>query len=156
MNIKPCFNYKQGIYFPKCLFVKQMEDLKNIARQAGAELGQAQLQLELGFTVFKVCCIILMISKYHYISLSTMGLSLASYTYLHTSLHNCYLPCLLACLLTYFPISRLSTSYLLAIYMTNYKLHLYFPRWWGWVVIIKLKAYISSDWTGTELGNKLN
>ena len=46
--------------------------------------------------------------------------------------------------------------------MTNYKLHLYFPRWWGWVggwvgvVIIKLKAYLSSDWTGTELGNKLN
>ena len=33
--------------------------------QAGAELGQAQLQLELGFTLIKVCCIILMITNYH-------------------------------------------------------------------------------------------
>ena len=36
-------------------------------KQAGAELGQAQLQLELGFTLIKVC-IILMIqntSTYH-------------------------------------------------------------------------------------------
>ena len=39
-----------------------------------AELGQAQLQLELGFTLIKVCCIILMITNYHYISLSTISL----------------------------------------------------------------------------------
>ena len=31
--------------------------------QAGAELGQAQLQLELGFTLIKVCCISLMITN---------------------------------------------------------------------------------------------
>ena len=36
--------------------------------QAEAELGQAQLQLELGFTLIKVCRIILMITNYHYIS----------------------------------------------------------------------------------------
>ena len=45
-----------------------------VIKQAGAELGQAQLQLELGFTLFKVCCIILMITNYHYISLSTISL----------------------------------------------------------------------------------
>ena len=39
--------------------------------------------------------------------------------------------------------SRLSTSYLLTIYMVNFKLHLYFPGWVG-VVIIKLKANLSS------------
>ena len=43
-------------------------------KQAGAELGQAKLQLELGFTLIKVCCIILMITNYHYISLSTISL----------------------------------------------------------------------------------
>ena len=43
-------------------------------KQAGAELGQAQLQLGLGFTLIKVCCIILMITNYHYISLSTISL----------------------------------------------------------------------------------
>ena len=32
-------------------------------KQAGAELGQAQLQLELGFTLIKVCCITLMITN---------------------------------------------------------------------------------------------
>ena len=31
--------------------------------QAGAELGQAQLQLEIGFTLIKVCCISLMITN---------------------------------------------------------------------------------------------
>ena len=31
--------------------------VKEIEKQAGAELGQAQLQLELGFTLIKVCCI---------------------------------------------------------------------------------------------------
>ena len=31
--------------------------------QAGAELGQAQLQLELGFTLIKVCCISLMVTN---------------------------------------------------------------------------------------------
>ena len=39
-----------------------------IPQQAGTELGQAQLQLELGFTLIKVCCITLMITNYHYIS----------------------------------------------------------------------------------------
>ena len=71
------------------------------AKQAGAELGQAQLQLELGFTLIKVCCITLIITNYHYISLSTIGLSFVTSTYLHTSLLNCYLPCLLAYLLSY-------------------------------------------------------
>ena len=62
--------------------------------------------------------------------------------------------------------SRLSTSYLLTIYMVNFKLHLYFPGWVGWlrrlcgglfaeamwwVVIIKLKAKLSS--AGTRLAN---
>ena len=46
----------------------------NKKKQAGAELGQAQLQLELAFTLNKVCCIILMITNYHYISLSTISL----------------------------------------------------------------------------------
>ena len=32
-------------------------------KQAGAELGQAQLQLERGFTLIKVCCISLMITN---------------------------------------------------------------------------------------------
>ena len=58
-------------------------------QQAGAELGQAQLQLELGFTLLKVCCIIWMITNYHYISLSTIGLNFVTSTYLHTSLLNC-------------------------------------------------------------------
>ena len=33
------------------------ETVENITKQAGAELGQALLQLELGFTLLKVCCI---------------------------------------------------------------------------------------------------
>ena len=37
-------------------------------KQAGDEQGQAQLQLDLGFTLIKVCCIALMITNYHYIS----------------------------------------------------------------------------------------
>ena len=41
--------------------------------KTGDELGQAQLELELGFTLIKVCCIILIISNYHYISLSTIS-----------------------------------------------------------------------------------
>ena len=68
-------------------------------KQAGAELGQAQLELDLGYTLIKACCIILIITNYHYISLSTIGLSFVTSTYLHTSLLNCYLPCLLAYLL---------------------------------------------------------
>ena len=55
-------------------------------KQAGAELGQAQLQLELEFTLIKVCCIILMITNYHYISLSTIIL-----VCLFSSLHACLL-----------------------------------------------------------------
>ena len=86
----------------------------SLKEQAGTELDQAQLQLELGFTLIKVCCIILMITNYHYISLSTISV----WTWL--LLLTCILACLIAifhaCLLTYFPISRLSTSYLLAIY----------------------------------------
>ena len=44
---------------------KKKDDLKNEndLKQAGAELGQAQLKLELGFTLIKVCCISLMITK---------------------------------------------------------------------------------------------
>ena len=37
-------------------------------KQAGTELGQAQLQLELRFTLNKVSCITLMITNYHCIS----------------------------------------------------------------------------------------
>ena len=55
-----------------------MENMKvlneNETQQAGAELGQAQLQLELGFTLVKDRFIILMITNYHYISLSTISL----------------------------------------------------------------------------------
>ena len=47
--------------------------IQNNKKQAEAELGQAQLQLELGFTLIKVYCIILMITNYHYISLSTIS-----------------------------------------------------------------------------------
>ena len=47
---------------------------KQLLKQAGAELGQAQTQLELGFTLIKVCCIMLIITNYHYISLSTINL----------------------------------------------------------------------------------
>ena len=36
---------------------------KNKIEQAGAELGQAQLQLELEFTLIKVCCITLMVAQ---------------------------------------------------------------------------------------------
>ena len=38
-------------------------EMKILMEQAGAELGQAQLQLELGFTLIKVCCISLMITN---------------------------------------------------------------------------------------------
>ena len=61
----------------------------NIIKQAGAELGQAHLQLELRFTLIKVCCILLMITNYHYISLSIKSVNLVTSTYLHTSLLNC-------------------------------------------------------------------
>ena len=37
-------------------------------RTSWAELGQSQLQLELGFTLNKVCYLTLMITNYHYIS----------------------------------------------------------------------------------------
>ena len=56
------------------------------AKQAGAELGHAQLQLELGFTLIKVCCITLMISNYHYIALSKKPVNLVTPTYMHTCL----------------------------------------------------------------------
>ena len=36
---------------------------ENYTKQAGTELGQAQLQLELGFTLIKMCCITLMITN---------------------------------------------------------------------------------------------
>ena len=39
--------------------------------------------------------------------------------------------------------------------MVTFKLHLYFPGWvgvgWGWLVIIELKAILSSNWTGLGL-----
>ena len=55
-------------------FYQLITDRQFIREQAGAELGQAQLQLELGFTLIKVCCIILIITNYHYILLSTISL----------------------------------------------------------------------------------
>ena len=36
---------------------------RKIQEQAGTELGQAQLQLELSFTLIKICCITLMITN---------------------------------------------------------------------------------------------
>ena len=54
--------------------------------------GPTQLQLELGFTLNNVCCIILMITNYHYISLSTISL----WTWLLP------LTCILACLIASF------------------------------------------------------
>ena len=39
---------------------RKMEDT---VEQAGTELGQAQLQLELDFTLIKICCITLMITN---------------------------------------------------------------------------------------------
>ena len=45
-----------------------ISQLQHGIEQAGTELGQAQLQLELGFILIKVCCITLMITNYHYIS----------------------------------------------------------------------------------------
>ena len=60
-----CFKkYGDGIL--KC-FTHDIKFDKEM-KQAGAELGQAQLQLELVFTLIKVCCITLMITNYHYIS----------------------------------------------------------------------------------------
>ena len=53
------------------LYQEQYENIRKV-KQAGAELGQAQLQLELGFTL--VYCIILMITNYHNKSLSTISL----------------------------------------------------------------------------------
>ena len=50
------------------------QDAEKINKQSGAELGQAQLQLELGFALIKVFRIILMITNCHYISLSTISL----------------------------------------------------------------------------------
>ena len=41
--------------------VKQL--LGYVIKQAETELGQAQLQLELGFTLIKICCITLMITN---------------------------------------------------------------------------------------------
>ena len=110
--------------------------------KTGDELGQAQLELELGFTLIKVCCIILIITNYHYISLSTMGLSLATYTYLHTSLHNCYLPCLLAYLLSYKQtIHQLPTGHIYDQLQAASLLSQVVGV--GGVVIIKLKAYLT-------------
>ena len=40
----------------------------SLKEQAGTEPDQAQLQLELGFTLIKVCCIALIITNCHYIS----------------------------------------------------------------------------------------
>ena len=53
--------------------MKAQNDI-HLFEQAWAELSQAQLQLELGFTLFKFCFIVLMITNYHYISLSTISL----------------------------------------------------------------------------------
>ena len=43
--------------------ITEVRKTKIMGKQAGAELGQAQLQLELGFTFIKVCCITLMITN---------------------------------------------------------------------------------------------
>ena len=61
---KNIFYYSlKGYYFSE----KKKENLQEkntIRKQAGAELGQAQLQLELRFTLIKVCCITLWITSY--------------------------------------------------------------------------------------------
>ena len=38
--------------------------LENMVKQAGAELGQAEVKLELGFTSIKICCVKLMTRLY--------------------------------------------------------------------------------------------
>ena len=85
-----------------------------LERQAGAELGQAQLklelELELSFTWFRFCFIQLIdkkkllatltaTSKYLPLSISSQNLFTSMPTYLHTSLLTCFLVCLLAFLL---------------------------------------------------------
>ena len=115
--------------------------------QAGAELGQAQHQLELGFTLIKVCNIQLMIRNYHYIS-----------TYLHTSL----LTCMLACLLTflYTCLQRRPNSPLLTVnsnhpkshnshplnfhrlYLVNFKFMIYLPKQGGSLLCSAIPCYL--------------
>ena len=73
-------------------------------KQARAELGQAQLKLELRFTLIK--------GLLHYIDDYKLPLHITEHdksvilvtsTYLHNSLLNCQLPCLLSYLLSYKP-----------------------------------------------------
>ena len=129
-------------------------------KQVGAELGQAQLQLELGFTLNKVCCIMLMITNYHCISLSTLSL----WTWLLPL--TCILACLIAsfhaCLLTYFPISlshrrpncpaitvnpnwpKSYTSHPLdfhRLYLVNFKFMIYLPGWDGSILGSATQSY---------------
>ena len=63
-KISPFYNleYHDFAHIFVCVYNDQFYE------QAGAELGQAQLQLELGFTLINVCNFTLMIPKYHYIS----------------------------------------------------------------------------------------
>ena len=59
------YQMKMALRFSKVTnFIKGIAGIEG--KQAGAELGQAQLQLELGFTLIKVCCIVLMITNYLY------------------------------------------------------------------------------------------
>ena len=92
-----------------------------------------------------------MITNYHYLSLSTIGLNLVTSTYLHTSSLSCYLQCLLAYLLSYKQtIHQLPTGHIYGQLQAASLL----SQVGGWVVIIKLKAKLSSNWT--ELGLNLN
>ena len=56
-------------------------------KQAGAELGQAQLQLELGFTLF--AALYWWLQTQLHITEHNKSVNLVTSTYLHTSLLNC-------------------------------------------------------------------
>ena len=94
-----------------------------------------------------------MITNYHYISLSTIGLNFVTSTYLHTSLLNCYLPCLLAYLLSYkqtihqLPTGHIYVQLQAASLLSRVGGLVAEAMWWVGLVIIELKANLSSNWT---------
>ena len=73
---KANFNYVNSY----CTLIVQLPSKLSLSKSAFGKdrykqgLNWANLKLKLGFTLNKVCCIILMITNYHYISLSTISL----------------------------------------------------------------------------------
>ena len=51
--------------------------MKKKIKQAGAELGQAQLKLELDFTLIKICCITSLITNYLPLHINEHNMSVA-------------------------------------------------------------------------------